>query len=138
MALGGGLGGLGSGAFGPENRLARIGRGGLWCKEPLLKGFGAGSAWGARGSGRGGLAWGPLAWGALGAGRPTKIRERPACLDPSPASWSRNPATRGQGAPGGGAPQTLNPKPFSYAIPEPRTNVVVKRADVRWPVQDRR
>ena len=36
-----------------------------------------------------------------------------ACLDPSPASWSRNPATRGQGAPGkgGGGPQTLNPKP---------------------------
>ena len=37
--------------------------------------------------------------------------EQPACLDPSPASWSRNPATRDQGAPGKGARQTLNPKP---------------------------
>ena len=34
--------------------------------------------------------------------------EQPACLDTSPASWSRNPATRGQG--GWGGRQTLNPK----------------------------
>ena len=54
------------------------------------------------------LGRGPLARGALGPGGLGLT----ACLDPSPASWSRNAATRDQGAPGGGgARQTLNPKP---------------------------
>ena len=45
-----------------------------------------------------------LAWrGGLGPGFWLRgAEEQPACLDPSLASWSRNPATRGQGARGGG------------------------------------
>ena len=89
-------------------------------------------------------------------GLSSKIREKPwfcpkitTSLPPSPASWAKNPATRGQGAPGGGGgdpePKTL-PQPkdydlglyFSYAKGGPSTDVVVKKADVRWPVQDRR
>ena len=111
---------------------------------------------------------GPWPGGALGPGEggpenPVKAPqnqeiEQPACLDPSPASWSRNPATRDQGAPGGVGPtnpepKTLNRPPeakgydlglyFSYAkgglgAGQPSTDVVVKKADVRWPVQDRR
>ena len=60
---------------------------------------------------------------------------------------------QGPGGPrAGGARQTLNPKPCTIwgytlatlkvvwvpAIPYPSTDVVVKKADVRWPVQDRR
>ena len=85
---------------------------------------------------RGPLAWapcpgGPLGRGALGPARPWpggplarlgpeegKPRKspqnheiaQPACLDPSPASWSRNPATGDQGAPGGGGPANPEPK----------------------------
>ena len=116
---------LARGALGP----GRLGRGAL------------GRGWGALGLGPLQSPWvgggGPLGWGALGPGGPfaggqksespqNHEIEQPACLDPSPASWSRNPAARGQGAPGGGARQTLNPKPpeakgydsglyFSYA-----------------------
>ena len=61
--------------------------------------------------------------------------EQPVCLDPSPASWSRNPATRGQGAGGGGGGrQTLNPKPChakgGLGAGHPLAEYV-KKADVR-------
>ena len=113
---------------------------------PLVGGalLGSGGSWsgGSKPLGGGVLAprsWpGPLAWGGSGhpwLGGPLLLaprNEQPACLNPWPASCSRNPATTSQGPPGRGARQTLP------AIPEPSTDVVVKKADVRWPVQDRR
>ena len=92
------------GALGPGGP----GPGGPWPGGPLARGALGRGAWPG-----GPLARGALGPGALGLGGPwwgVEIRNQ-ACLDPSPASWSRNPATRDQGAPGGGARQTLNPKP---------------------------
>ena len=66
-------------------------------------GGGAALAWalGPKGAAGGpGPGGGALGWGR--AGPQNHEIEQPACLDPSPASWSRNPATRDQGARGGG------------------------------------
>ena len=109
------------GRLGPEGPLAPgLGPGPLEAGEPL--GPSPGSPW----------LGGPLALGALArpwpggplAGGPwlgPKIEspqnheiEQPACLDPSPASWSRNPAARGQGAPGGEGPANPEPKTLNH------------------------
>ena len=73
---------------------------------------------------------GPWPGGALGPGGPwpggpldqnpvkkpqnAKLSNQPAWTPP-PASWSRNPATRDQGAPGGGGP--TNPEPITLNRP---------------------
>ena len=100
-------GGLGPGPW------PGLGPGGPWPGGPLARGaLGPGGPWPG----------GPLARGALGPGGPlgrrpenpvkkpqiTKLSNEPAS---TLASWSRNPATRDQGALGGGGRQTLNPKP---------------------------
>ena len=133
-----------SGGPWPRQPLGRGGRGGAlgpagpWPANPCLaRGALKPLARGALGRGALGPAgpwpggpWpgGPLARGALGPGGPwpggplgrPKIRpqnheiEQPACLDPSPASWSRNPAARGQGAPGGGGPANPEPKTLNH------------------------
>ena len=89
---------------------------GSLARGPLARALGPGGLGpGALGPG-GPWPGGPLAREALGPGGPwpgrgrkihpkpkiTKLSNQPAWT-PSPASWSRNPATRGQGAPGGGA-----------------------------------
>ena len=97
----------------PGGPLARgAGALGPWRLGPWSLGSAGGGPWpGGRGALGPGGPWpgGPLARGALGPGPWKSVKspqnheiEQPACLDPSPASWSRNPATRDQGAPGGG------------------------------------
>ena len=98
---------------------------GPWAKGPwpgkplagpcLAPALGPGGPWPrgrplARGALGPGVPW-PEGQGTLGGLPQDHEIQQPACLDPSPASWSRNPATRDRGAPGGGARQTLNPKP---------------------------
>ena len=100
---------LGPGALGPKGPWPRgAGLGGPWPGEPLARGPWPGGA-------RGALGPGPLAraWKSVKKSQNHEI-EQPACLDPSPASWSRNPATRDQGAPGGGGPTNPEPKTLNH------------------------
>ena len=103
------------GAGWPWGPLVRGGWSGPW---PGAPGPGGPLARGALGPG-GPWPGGPLARGPWPAGKVRKVRKNPKITKlsnqpawtPSPASWSRNPATRGQGARGRGCRQTLNPKP---------------------------
>ena len=105
------------GALGPDSRPWPGRPGGPWLGAPLVRGpegpwTGGPLARLARGAlGAGFLARGPLGQGGPWPEKPqnAKLSNQPAWTPP-PASWSRNPATKDQGAPGGGGPTNPEPK----------------------------